>query len=79
VLPLTDVIPRRPESINHRYLCHGNYQKRARSSPSKHRVSPNGIITTGAESTYRQTIEKAFGQKRLQIPFNIDVFTGLVL
>jgi hypothetical protein len=46
---------------------------------SKHRVGPNGIITAGAESTYQQTIEKAFGQTRPRIIFNIDVFKDLLL
>jgi hypothetical protein len=35
VSPLTDRILSRPKSINRRYLCHGNYQKRACTSPVK--------------------------------------------
>jgi hypothetical protein len=46
---------------------------------SKHRVGQNGIITAGGESIHQQTIEKAFGQKRPQITFNVGVFKDLLL
>ena len=46
---------------------------------SKRRVGPNGKIITCVEFTHQQTIEKAFGQTRPQITFNIDVFKDLSL
>ena len=79
VLPLSNVLRTGPNQSTAATFAMTTTKNALAHLRLKHCVGPDGIITAGAGSVHQRTIEKAFGQTRPRITFNIDVFKDLLL